>query len=230
MAKHGRKREIVSLVSFIQTGELGPMKLGMPMREVSELLGPPDWWMDGYNPDTSPVPLLWGYNSRILEVFFTQVAPHVVECIKVTQLPLSKQRHLRIRWGFWIRADGIHDEMKISDLLRLPIWEGREATVGMLCSDANIDSVTDKVELLRHMWDDDWDAIQQEVESGLPKAGYVARRDELSTGFHGIYSRAEPRSNRFYPDKWEEFSAQDYLALIACAEERSHPDQSRQAQ
>lgn len=62
MAKYGPKREIASLLSFIRTGELGSLKLGMKMREVSELIGPPDWWMDGHAKDVSPVPLLWGYS------------------------------------------------------------------------------------------------------------------------------------------------------------------------
>lgn len=213
MARHGRKREIVSLVSFIQTGELGSLKRGMSMRAVSELLGPPDWWMDGHDPDTSPVPLLWGY-SRMLEIYFTYEAPHVVEVINVRQLPEPRQRHLRVRWGFWIRAGGISKETRISDLLRMPIWKDQQVTVGVLSDHGNIDILADKVEVLMHMWDDDEEALQNEFESGLSKPAYLARRNALSTGLHGICSMAEPRNNRYSTHRWEDFSLEEYLSLI----------------
>jgi len=212
MAIHGPKREIVSLLSFIRTGELGPLKLGMKMRQVSELLGPPDWWMDGHDADISPVPLLWGYN-RMLEVFFSYEAPHVVETIKLRQLPSLGQRHLRVRWRLWIRADGIHDEMKISDFVRLPIWnECRRVTVG-LSNRENIDILTDAVELLFYMRNREEEELK-EAQDDLETAAYVALRDRLSTGLHGIYSTARPKDNRYFQDDWRDFSVPDYLALV----------------
>jgi hypothetical protein len=203
------------LVSFIRTGELGPLKLGMPMREVSELLGPPDWWMDGHDTDTTPVPLLWGY-ARIVEISFGCEPPHAVECIKLCQLPASGQRHLRVCRHIWIGADGISDAMRLSDLLELSIWPtGETVTVGIARSwNAVVDVCTDKVRLVWSISTDDEDLLEQRVKKGASRSEIVAWRDELSTGFFGVSSLAHPKSDRAPVEGWEDFTPSEYLDLI----------------
>ncbi len=209
------ERSIVSLISFIQTGELGPLKLGMPMREVSEFLGPPDWWMDGHDPDISPVPLLWGY-ARILEIRFGYEAPHAVECIKLCQLPAPGQRHLQVCRQLWIRADGISEATGLSDLLRLVNWPtGETITVGIAHSwNPVVDICTDRVRLVWCMSTDDEALFERRVKKGASRSEIVAWRDELSTGFFGVYSIAVPKSDRAPVEGWEDFTPSEYLDLI----------------
>ncbi|WP_155956711.1 hypothetical protein [Rhizobium sp. CF080] len=184
----------------------------MTMREVSDILGPPDSWVD-VGQDT-PVHLYWMYN-RTLDVLFGAEPPYSVEMIKFRQRPPAGRRYLQISWRLWVSTDAISDETKLSDVLRMPIWTPDEnVVVGISPEWANIDIHTEKVRLVWHMWDDDDEMLEKEAPN-LSKAAYVARRDQLSTGFHGIYSCFHPKGDRAPLDGWEDFSAQDYLALVS---------------
>lgn len=103
--------------------------------------------------------------------------------------------------------------MKISDVIRLPIWTDRQQITVGLSNRENSDILTDAVELLFYMGDQEEEDLK-EAQPHLQAAAYIALRDQLSTGFHGIYSTAQPKDNRYSGDGWEDFSVSDYLASV----------------
>lgn len=214
MAVRRVKREIVSLLSFIRTGEFGPLKLGMTMRGVSELLGPPDSWTDGSS--SAPVPVLWRYRNY-LEVVFEADEPYRVYLIKVPKLPPADKKYVEIRWRLRLMPEKISTETRLSDLLRMPIWAPDEKLMVGISHSWNpvIDICTDKVRLVWSMSIAGEEIVQAEAANGRSGARLIAKRDELSTGFLGIYSGVDPKADRAPPDGWDDFSAQDYLGLIS---------------
>ncbi|KAB1085820.1 hypothetical protein F4V91_04855 [Neorhizobium galegae] len=194
------------------------MKLGMTMRGVSELLGPPDWWTDGGS--GAPVPVLWRYRNY-LEVFFEVDEPYRVYLIKVPNLPPAGKKYVEIYWGLRLMPEKISNETGLSDLLRMPIWAPDEKVVVGICHSWNpvIDICTDKVRLVWSMSIVGEEIVQSEAANGRSRARSIAKRDELSTGFLGIYSGFDPKADRAPLDGWEDFSAQDYLALVSKFEE-----------
>ncbi len=184
----------------------------MTMLEVAEFLGPPDWWM-GSEPGAMPVPSLWGYGP-FLEIFFERAPPYAVKVIKFRQRPPAVSKRAKIRSGFWVAADGIYDLAIPSDLLRLPLWKHDvKAVVGISSKCANIDILTDNVRIVWHMWDDESEFLEQKTPT-ISKSSYMKQRDRLSVGFHGIYSCRAPKGDRAPSDGWEEFSVEEYLALV----------------
>lgn len=216
MAVRYRKSDTVSLLSFLQTGELGPLKCGMTLRAVSELLGPPDWWMDGDS--EAAVPLLWGY-WPFLEILFEQEPPHPLRMIKVPQLPPATRKSLRIA-RLRVTTDGFHGEMRLSDFLRRNIWGQNNQIIVGRCTGGNpvIDICTENIRLVWSLSVEGEEILQRENEDGLSKVGYMARRDQLSDGFLGIRSSLSPELDRAPRDGWENFSAAQYLALASSIE------------
>ncbi|MGR9128280.1 hypothetical protein [Rhizobium leguminosarum] len=208
-----RKPGAASLLSFLQTGELGPLTRGMTMSAVSVLLGPPDWWMDGGG--EAAVPLLWGYRP-FLEILFEREPPHPLRMIKVPRLPLVARKSIRMA-RLRVATDGFHDEMRLSDFLRRNTWGKDDEIVIGRCTGGNpvIDICTRNVRLVWSMSGESDEILQRESEDGLSKAAYMARRDQLSDGFLGIYSSFSPDLDRAPQAGWENFSADQYLALAS---------------
>ncbi|ANM09818.1 MULTISPECIES: hypothetical protein [unclassified Rhizobium] len=182
------------------------------MREVSELLGPPDGWMDGGS--EAPVPLLWGYRP-FLEIRFESEPPYLLQTIKVPQLAPPDKKYIHIA-RLRIATDGFHDQMRLSDFLRRDIWGDDEIVVGS-CAGGNpvVDICTANTRLVWSMSAGSEEILARQSEGGLSKAAYMARRDQLSDGFFGIYSALSPQLDRVPQDGWENFSADQYLALAA---------------
>ena len=204
------------MLSFLRTGELGPLKLGLTMREVSELLGPPAWWTDGGS--VAPVPLLWGYRP-FLEVLFGREPPYLLEMIKITQLPAASRKYVQIA-RLRMDSDGFHDEMRPSDFLRRLVWREVDALIVGRQNDSNpiIDICTNKTRLVWSMSITGEEMLQRQSDSGLSEAAYMARRDQLSDGFLGIYSSRSPKLDRAPLHGWSNFTSDQYLALIGSAE------------
>lgn len=204
-----------SLRDFLRTGELGPLKLGLSMMVVSDLLGPPTWWMEG-GCDDAHVPLLWGY-GRYLEVLFNPAQPYEVVSIKVTALPPSGASYVRAG-KLAVSADGFAEGMRLSDLLRRPIWEMDEHVSVGACQSISINPVIDvcttKVRAVWCMSTAGEDAFEEQVEAGASDAVLTKSRDVLSDGFFGIRSTAHPREDRFPSDGFADFSRDEYLARI----------------
>ncbi|WP_152971157.1 hypothetical protein [Rhizobium ecuadorense] len=205
------KSAAVSLLPFLRTGEFGPLTRGMTMREVSELLGPPDWWMDGGS--EAPVPRLWGYRP-FLEILFDPEPPYLLRTIKVSRLPPPDKKYIHIAC-LRVATDGIHDQMRLSDFLRRDIWGRGDAVVGS-CAGWNpvIDICTGNTRLVWSASVESEEILARQSEGGLSKAAYMARRDQLSDGFFGIYSAVSPELDRTPQDTWENFSADQYLVLV----------------
>ncbi|TAX54946.1 hypothetical protein ELI02_06650 [Rhizobium leguminosarum] len=211
-----RKTGTASLLSFLQTGELGPLTRGMTMSAVSELLGPPDWWMDGVG--EAAVPLLWGYRP-FLEILFERKPPHPLRMIKVPRLPLVARKSIRMA-RLRVATNGFHDEMRLSDFLRRNTWGKDDEIVVGRCTGGNpvIDICTRNIRLVWSMSIGGEEILQRESEVGLSKAAYLARRDQLSDGFFGIYSSRSPELDRAPQDGWENFSVDQYLELTSSIE------------
>jgi hypothetical protein len=212
MVDRRRASETVSLLSFLRTGELGPLKLGMSMRATSDLLGPPDWWTD--RGGEAPVPRLWGYR-RFLEIYFEQEPPHLLAAIKVPVLPAAARKHIRFA-RFRVATDGFNDGMHLSEFLRRDIWDGDDTLIIGKQTGWNpvIDICAKNVRLVWSMSVSGEEILQRESGDGLSKAAYIARREQLSDGFLGIYASASPKLDRVPLDGWEEFTADQYLALM----------------
>jgi len=206
------KQETASLLSFLRTGEMGPLKLGMTMREVSNLLGPPGWWSDGGHDE--PVYLFWIY-GRYLEILFDPEPPYLLKVIKLVRLPALQKRYVQIG-RLQLYADGFEGEIGLAALLQREIWGQDNNVVVGLCRDWNpvIDICSSKVRLVWGMSTQEEELLEEEMSAGLSSAGYVARRDELSDGFFGIYSTAMPIEDRAPLTGWQNFSVQEYLVLI----------------
>ncbi len=58
--------KLISFKSFLQTGVLGPIRLGLTLRQVAQLMGTPGTWIDN---GTLPFPNYWGYGC--LEINFS---------------------------------------------------------------------------------------------------------------------------------------------------------------
>lgn len=201
-----------SLLGLLRTGELGPLKLGLSMMGVSDLLGPPTWWMEGGHDDVY-VPLLWGY-GRYLEVLFNPAQPYEVVSIKLTALPPSGASHFRAG-KIAVSADGFAEGMRLSDFLRRPIWELDEHVSVGVCQSININPVIDicttKVRVVWCMSTEGEDVFEKQVEAGASDTALTRSRDVLSDGFFGIYSTAHPGEGRFPSDGFADFSRDEYL-------------------
>ncbi len=209
------KSQRASLLGLLRTGELGPLKLGLSMMAVSNLLGPPTWWMEGGS-DDAHVPLLWGY-GRYLEVLFNPAQPYEVISIKLTALPPSGASYFRAG-KIVVSADGFAEGMRLSDFLRRPIWQSSEHISIGVCEPVSsypvIDICTTKVRLVWCMSTVGEDAFEKQVEAGMSDAVLTRSRDVLSDGFFGIRSTAHPREDRFPSDGFADFSRDEYLARV----------------
>lgn len=206
-------RYTASLRSFLLSGALGPLNLGLTMLEVSALLGPPDWWVTDTH--DQPVPLYWGY-SHHLEIGFAPAPPYRLQCLKLRNLPPREKKSFEVCRSLRVAGDGLCEGMTPAQVLRQRIWNCDEVTVGVSHSwNPVIDICTP---LVRLVWSMDHEDEQSfEMFSGLSNAQKIAVRERLSTGFWGVYSLARPEEDRAPPEAWEDFSPAGFLALIDMA-------------
>ncbi|OBZ96047.1 hypothetical protein ADU59_06620 [Pararhizobium polonicum] len=203
-------RYTASLRSFLLSGELGPLSLGLTMLEISALLGPPDWWVtDAYD---EPVPLYWGY-SRHLEIGFAPEPPYRLQSLKLRNLPPQDKKFVGVCRTLRVAGDCLHEDMTPAQVLRKQVWNCDDVTVGV-CQSWNpvIDICTPSVRLVWSM--DSEDERSFEALSGLSDAQKIAVREQLSTGFFGVYSLARPKEDRVPQEAWEDFTPAEFLALI----------------
>ena len=162
----------------------------------------------------TPVPRLWGYRPY-LEIHFELEPPHLLAAIKMPQLPVAARKHIRIA-RLRVATGGFHDGMHLSDFLRRDIWDGNDTLVVGKQTGWNpiIDICTKNVRLVWSMSVSGEETLQRESERGSLKAALTVTRDQLSDGFLGIYASVSPKLGRAPPDGWEDFAADEYLALI----------------
>jgi len=209
------KGDRASLLGLLRTGDLGPLRLGLSMMVVSDLLGPPTWWMEGGSNDAH-VPLLWGY-GRYLELSFNPAQPYEVVSIKVRALPPIGASYFRAG-KIAVSVDGFSEGMRLSDFLLRPIWQPSEHISIGVCEPVSfnpvIDICTTKVRLVWCMSTVGEDEFEKRVEAGASGAALARSRDVLSDGFFGIRSTEHPREDRFPPDAFAVFSRDEYLAQV----------------
>lgn len=106
---------LVSLAQFLNTGHLGPLKPGMSVREVVELIGMPESWLGD---NATPVPTYWTYGN--LEMQFdlagdTYCEWFQIECVKY----LLRGEATLLTPGLALMHDGLHAASTVADYIRV---------------------------------------------------------------------------------------------------------------
>lgn len=102
-----------SLRDMLNTGRLGPLYPGMPLREVADILGPPKYWI--WNEEHS-APNYWGYGNFELSAEFGE-NPYC-DWFQFDNAHMLRGDSEVINENFAVTLDGLSVESRISDFIR----------------------------------------------------------------------------------------------------------------
>lgn len=102
-----------SLRHMLNTGRLGPLYPGMPLREVAEILGPPKTWI--WN-EGHPAPNYWMYGNFELSAEFGE-NPYC-DWFQFDSADLLRGESEVINEDFAVTLDGLNATSRISDFIR----------------------------------------------------------------------------------------------------------------
>jgi len=205
-----------SLKTFLQTGSLGPVSLGMSLKDVSDCLGPPRYWANIY--DKCPVPCFWGYQH--LEMRFSHRAPYRLLHVQLSRADELRGKSLALSRNLRLSLDTLHSAMKPSEFLRQDIWPKDRIAVNVQLISGELQLRLDSRpnQLLYVMYDDDIGDYD-----GLIAAFH--RRDwrSLATAFEQVgwlrniecYSPEGWRQDRHWNTPLIEIDGQTYLDYAA---------------
>lgn len=205
---------VFSLKDSLRNGQIEALRLGTPLLEIADFLGPPKTWIT--NAYAEPVPLYWFYPGG-LELSFEPERPYPLTGFKLSPVGAHRGSITRFNYYFRMRNDFSMIGSSVSDFLRGDIWDLEKVLVGV-CADPRCPVLDISVGDLRIAF-----RMRMKMEDGLE--GYLARLD-LSVGarivllnrnchFVGAYfSRDELGLSRFPSTGWTTISANEYLHLL----------------
>lgn len=107
---------LASLVEFLNSGKLGPLYPGVGIKQVVDLLGPPQRWIAEHEAHFRPVPSYWGYGRLELQFAFGEES--VCEWLQLEDVNYLKGEVEVITDNFAMSLDGLNSGSSISDVIK----------------------------------------------------------------------------------------------------------------
>ena len=177
--------KLCSFREFLATGKLDELTPEKNLMEVADLLGTPQYWMDGGH--NGPYPLYWGYtgkhrdNAPCIEIAFNDIPPHAMSWFQFEHADCFSDEVHVFGNDIVLAMDGFTSETRASELISSGGWDPRLVRVYY---NAKIDMLlvtSGQVEVTYMLEDDESDKLDEarrtELQEAFGRAALFAEMD-----------------------------------------------------
>lgn len=209
-----RKPITISLRKSLSSSKVGFLRLGTPLLQVAEELGPPKGWIT--NAYSEPVPLYWFYPGG-LELSFEPEPPYPLQAFKLSSVGMQNSRTTKFNDFLRMHNDFPMIETSVSGFLQSGLWDLKKVRVG-ICTDPLFPTLDIFVGCLRIpflMFSETQKELGYRLSGTGNDLGRKAALLDQNCHFHGAYFSHDDLSyQRFPTEGWTTIGADEYLRML----------------